>query len=62
MNILRKREKGTVGTEKPPPLVRTCNGIIAGLGYLEVGFDFHNPPWAVKCIGAGYSAIQRPSK
>ncbi len=43
MNILRKREKGTVGTgtEKPPPLVRRCNGTIAGLGYLEVGLDCH---------------------
>jgi hypothetical protein len=38
---LRKRERGTVGTGKPPPLVRRCNGTIAGLGYLEVGLDCH---------------------
>jgi hypothetical protein len=41
MNILRERENGTVGTEKPPPLVRRCNGTIAGQGYSEVGLDCH---------------------
>jgi hypothetical protein len=39
--VLRKREKGKEGTEKPPPLVQRCNGIIAGQGYLEVGLGCH---------------------